>query len=82
LGVYTKRVVQQERSGGIEFYGRRSLEASVTTSSLNVEVKECGARVVRDENDASELYQLLKTISPRGLDLPSYDVFASYLRGR
>jgi hypothetical protein len=30
----------------------RSLEASITTGSLNVEVKECGARVVRDEHDA------------------------------
>ncbi|KAE8037435.1 hypothetical protein FH972_010022 [Carpinus fangiana] len=53
--------------------GAGSVETSVTTSSLNVEVKECGARVVRD---ASELDQLLKTISPRGLDLPSYDVIA------
>jgi hypothetical protein len=53
--------------------GWRSLGTSITTGSLNVEVKECGARVVRDENDFSELYQLLNTISPRGWDLQSYE---------
>ncbi|KAE8009664.1 hypothetical protein FH972_006088 [Carpinus fangiana] len=46
------------------------VEASITTGSLNVEVKECGARVVCDD---SELYQLLKTISPRALDLRKYE---------
>jgi hypothetical protein len=44
-----------------------NLEASITTSSLNVEVKECRARVVR-EHDASEFDQVLNSISPSGLD--------------
>ncbi|XP_062171852.1 TMV resistance protein N-like [Alnus glutinosa] len=47
-----------------------NLEASITTSSLNVEVKECRARVVR-EHDASEFDQVLNSISPSGLDLKS-----------
>ncbi|XP_062171839.1 disease resistance protein RUN1-like isoform X2 [Alnus glutinosa] len=47
-----------------------NLEASITTSSLNVEVKECRARVVH-EHDASEFYQVLNSISPSGLDLKS-----------
>ncbi|XP_059429876.1 TMV resistance protein N-like [Corylus avellana] len=51
----------------------RSVEASITTGSLNVEVKECGARVVRDQSDASELYQVLNTISPHALGLKSYE---------
>jgi hypothetical protein len=59
--------------------GGGSLEASITTSSLNVEVKECGARVVRDERDASELYLLLNTISPYGLCLKSYEHLLSCL---
>jgi hypothetical protein len=44
------------------------LEASITTSSLNVEVKECRAHVVH-EHDASEFDQVLNSISPSGLDL-------------
>jgi hypothetical protein len=44
-----------------------NLKASITTGSLNVEVKECGARVVR-EHDASEFYQFLNSISPSGLE--------------
>jgi hypothetical protein len=48
-----------------------NLEASISTGRLNVEVKECGARVVR-HHDASKLYQVLNNISPRGLDLESY----------
>jgi Leucine-rich repeat (LRR) protein len=47
-----------------------NLEASITTGSLNVEVKECGAHVVR-EHDASAFYQVLNSISPNGLDLES-----------
>ncbi|KAE8037648.1 hypothetical protein FH972_010221 [Carpinus fangiana] len=61
--------------------GWRSLEASVTTSSLNVEVKECGARVVRDKHDAFELYQVLNTISPRDLDLQSYENPVYFMKG-
>jgi hypothetical protein len=38
-----------------------SVEASITTGSLNVEVKECGARVVYDENDARGLCSCLKS---------------------
>ena len=53
--------------------GWRSVEASITTNSLNIGVKECGARVVRDENDASELYQVLNAISPSALNLKSYE---------
>jgi Leucine-rich repeat (LRR) protein len=48
----------------------RNLEASITTGSLNVEVKECGARVFH-EHDGSEFYQVLNSISPSGLDLES-----------
>ncbi|KAE8037440.1 hypothetical protein FH972_010025 [Carpinus fangiana] len=55
--------------------GMRSLGTSITTGSLNVEVKECGARVVRDQNDA---YQVLNTISPRGLDLQSFENIRSW----
>jgi hypothetical protein len=55
-----------------------NLEASITTGSLNVEVKECGARVVRDQHDASQFYQLLNSISPRG-DLESYENIFSRL---
>jgi hypothetical protein len=59
--------------------GWSNLEASITTDCLNVEVKECGARVVR-EHDASEFYQVLNSISPSGrksfLDLVS----ANHLR--
>jgi hypothetical protein len=44
----------------------RSLEASITTGSQNVEVKECRARVVHDD---LEFYQVLNNISPGGLDL-------------
>jgi hypothetical protein len=50
---------------------RNLTKASITTGSLNVEVKECGARVVR-QHDASEFYQVLNSISPHGLDLQSY----------
>jgi hypothetical protein len=37
---------------------------------VNVEVKECRARAIR-EHDASEFYQVLNDISPSGLDLKS-----------
>jgi hypothetical protein len=50
--------------------GWSNLEASITTSNLNVEVKECRARVVH-AHDASEFYQVLNSISPTGLDLKS-----------
>jgi hypothetical protein len=56
-----------------------NLEASITTGSLNVEVKECGARVVRDQHDASQFYQVLNSISPRGLDLEIYENLFSRL---
>ncbi|XP_059428994.1 TMV resistance protein N-like [Corylus avellana] len=57
----------------ISFFTRfRSLKASITTDSLNVEVKECGARLVRYKNDASELYQVLNTISPRALGFEDF----------
>ncbi|KAB8915425.1 hypothetical protein FH972_026808 [Carpinus fangiana] len=59
--------------------GRRSVEASITTGSRNVEVKECGARLLRDENDASELYQLLNTISQPALGFESYGNLLSCL---
>jgi hypothetical protein len=48
----------------------RNFKASITTSSLNVEIKECRARVVR-EHDDSEFDQVLNSISPSGLDLKS-----------
>ncbi|KAE8125040.1 hypothetical protein FH972_019877 [Carpinus fangiana] len=53
--------------------GRTSLGTSITRGSLHVEVKECGARVVRYNHDFSELYQVLNTISPRGWDLQSFE---------
>jgi hypothetical protein len=65
------------RASWFKTSGGGSLKVSITTSSLNAEVKECGARVVRDEHDASELYQLLNTISPRGLCLKSYEKLLS-----
>jgi hypothetical protein len=43
-----------------------NLEASITTSSLNVEVKECRARLVRA---ALEFGEVLKSIYPSGLGL-------------
>jgi hypothetical protein len=48
--------------------GWNNLKASITTGSLDVEVEECGVRVVC-QHDASELYQVLNSISPSGLDL-------------
>jgi hypothetical protein len=50
--------------------GWSNLEASITTGSLNVEVKECEARVVH-RHDASEFYQVLNSISPSGFDFKS-----------
>ncbi|KAE8009666.1 hypothetical protein FH972_006090 [Carpinus fangiana] len=47
--------------------GWGNLEASITTGSLNVEVKVCGARVVLEQSDASELYQVLNSICPHEL---------------
>jgi hypothetical protein len=51
----------------------RNLEASITTGSLNVEVKECGAHIVRDQHDASQFYQVLNIISPSSLGLKGYE---------
>jgi hypothetical protein len=50
--------------------GSSNVKASITTGSLNVEVKECGARVVY-KHDASEFNQFRNSISPSGLDLES-----------
>jgi hypothetical protein len=61
------------RRVGKSLGGWSNLKASITTGSLNVEIKECGARLLRDEHDASEFYQVLNTISPNGLDLESYE---------
>ncbi|XP_062170945.1 disease resistance protein RPV1-like [Alnus glutinosa] len=58
--------------------GWSNLEASITTSSLNVEVKECRARVVH-EHDTSKFYQVLNRISPSGLDSESGWNFFLYL---
>ncbi|XP_059428989.1 TMV resistance protein N-like [Corylus avellana] len=50
--------------------GRGYLKASITAGNLKVEVKKCGARVVR-QHDASEFYQVLNSISPHVLDFQS-----------
>ncbi|XP_059429710.1 disease resistance protein RPV1-like [Corylus avellana] len=52
------------------------LKVSITTGSLNVEVKECGARLLRDN---FELFQVLNTISPRALGCESYEKLFSRL---
>ena len=65
--------------GDIILGGCKSIEASITTGSLNVEVKEFGARLVRDD---SELYQVLNTISPCALGSKGYGNLLSLLYSR
>jgi hypothetical protein len=60
--------------------GSSNIKASITTGSLNVEVKECRARVVY-EHDASEFYQVLNSISPNGFDFKRKYSLYSLCRG-
>jgi hypothetical protein len=69
-------------SRGNSLGGWSYLKASITAGSLNVEVKKCGARVVR-QHDASEFYQVLNSISANGLNLESCEnLFLSLDSGR
>ncbi|XP_059428990.1 TMV resistance protein N-like [Corylus avellana] len=72
------------RVGNSFVCGWNNLKASITTACLNVEVKEFGARVVRDQSDYSEFCQVVNTISPHGLDFKStrkssFDLVNGYL---